>query len=361
MSVLLATEVAFPEHRVSQEEVTDHIGRWLEDAGRDARRIRAILANAGVAERHAVLSPDELFRPRDLGERNALYTQHAPRLAEQATRRVLERLDLSSECIDLVTSVSCTGFMIPSLDAHLANRLPLNSRIRRMPLTLLGCAGGAMGLSHAHDHLGAHPAACGLVVAVELASLSFQSTDHSMAHLVSSALFGDGAGACILVGEASPLLRGRTDVVPRIRSTATCFFHASLEAMGFDVRTTGFHMILDARIPAFLAETIWPEVERFLAENGLEVGDVEHWLVHPGGRRILDTVEACLARGPQVLATSRRVLREHGNLSSASILALLRTFADEGGARTGERGLILAFGPGFNAELLLVEWGPAQA
>jgi len=355
MGVVLGTGTAFPEHAVPQAELARRVGAWLEGRGKSPQRILSVFENAGVEERRSALPLDELFTPRGFGARSADYARHAVDLAEEAARAALAEAGLATEEVALVTSVSCTGFLLPSIDAHLVNRLGLQEEVRRLPLTLLGCAGGAMGLSHTVDLLAARPETAALLVAVELPSHDFQLEDFSMAHLVSTALFGDGAVALIVGGSARPVPRGAA-ARPHVVATRTRFFPGTLGTMGFDVRDSGFHMVLDAKIPEFVGEVIWPEIERFLADTGTGVAGVDHFLVHPGGRAILDVLEERLQRGPEALALSRRVLREHGNLSSASVLMLLHEFERTVGGRPGERGLLVAFGPGFNAELIALEW-----
>ncbi len=355
MPRVLATACAWPRHRVDQATAAERIGVWLRQRGEDPRRIQRIFANSGVEARWSSLPFEDLFEARGMGARSHAYAEHAVTLAEEAARAALARSGVDARSIALVTSISCTGFLIPSVDAHLVNRLGLGPHVRRLPLTLLGCAGGAMGLAHTADLLRAHPDQAALIVAVELPSQNFQVDDLSMAHLVSSALFGDGAAAVVLGGDE---LTTNADAAchPRLLASRTHFFEDSLDVMGFDVRDSGFHMVLDARIPVFLDEVIWPEVEAFLADHGTSTAELDHFLVHPGGRAILDALEARIGRGPAAVAPSRALLREYGNLSSASVLALLDRFERGAEPQPGQRGLMLAFGPGFNAEMILLEW-----
>jgi len=362
MTRLLATELALPEREYPQEVIARRIGAWLEQHGHHPDRVLAILANSGVERRRSAFDLDELFAPRRMGARNAAYAAAALELGERAARRALEASALDPRELALICSVSCTGFMIPSLDAHLVNRLPLRADVRRLPLTLLGCAGGAMGLAHTALLLEARPREAALLVAVELPSQSLQSEDLSMAHLVSCALFGDGAAAVVLAGRERPVPAARSGEPrrprPHVLASGSSFFHGTLDAMGFDVRDSGFHMVLDRRIPELVSDTIWPAIERWVAAQGVDLRELDHFLVHPGGRRVLDAVEACLGRGPGAVEHSRAVLREQGNLSSVAVLSLLERVGRLGAPRAGQRGLLVAFGPGFNAEHLLLEWRP---
>ena len=356
MPCIAATEIALPRCSASQSEVGDWLASWLADRVPDPERVLRIVERSGVGQRYSVLPPDEVFQPRSFEARNRLYTEASIELAERVSRAALCSSDLPSGDVGLIVSVSCTGFMIPSVDAYLVNLLPLSRHIVRLPITELGCAAGAMGLSRSTDWLLAHPESSALLVSVELPSLSFQPEDLSMAHLVSCALFGDGAAGVVLHGAESPhARRGQPEVV----ASRTCFFYDTLRLMGFEVRQTGFHMLLDPGIPDLIRTAIWPALEEFLDDQGLQLGDVDHWLIHPGGRRILDELESLIGRGADALRHSRRVLELYGNLSSGSVLFLLDEFRKQVTSCPGDRALLVAFGPGFNAEMLLLEWPPA--
>lgn len=353
MPRVVAAQIALPEYVGSQAAVAEALRPWIQERVSDPRRILDILANAGVATRRSVLPVADVFLERTFEERNALYVEHGVDLTLEAARNVLAAAGAGPELVDVVTTVSCTGFMIPSVDAWLANQLPLRADVRRVPITELGCAAGAMGLGCTAELLTAYPQRCGLLTSVELSSVNFQPTDASMAHLVSCALFGDGAAGVLLAGDESPLAAGPG---PRIVRSGTRFFHDTMGMMGFEVKDSGFHMVLDVRVPELLRQELGAAFAGFLGEDGRTLADIDHFLIHPGGRRILDDLEELLGRGPDAVALSRHVLREHGNLSSASVLFLLHEFLEADVARPGDVGLLAAFGPGFAAELVLLEW-----
>ena len=334
------------------------MSRWLSGRTPHAEKVLRILGRSGVETRRMVVPLAELFRQGGFGERNRNYIRHAKELALDVSRAALQSAGVAPETIDLIVTSSCTGFMIPSVDAHLANELPLNDRIRRLPITELGCAGGAMALSHTDDILRGRSDPAALVVAVELSSLNAQREDFSMAHMVSGALFGDGAAAVLVTGEDSEFA-AKHPHAPRIVEHTTAFFHDTIDAMGFRLESTGFHMILDASIPDMLEEHLPGALDALVTKCGLQLEDIDHILMHPGGRRILDTAEAILDRGPSALRHSRELLAQYGNLSSASIFALLHKFLESGDAGPGDRAILAAFGPGFNAELILLEWPAA--
>ena len=207
MTRLLSTAVAFPKGEVTQTAMAEAISRWLTGREADLPKILRILQRSGVERRQLVVPLEELFRQDEFGTRNRVYIEHAVELAAEVARAALREAAVASESIDLVTTASCTGFMIPSLDAHLANVLPFRRGIRRLPITELGCAGGAMALTYTADILRGQPDAVALVVAVEISSVNAQPDDMNMANLVSCALFGDGAAAVLLAGEESELAR----------------------------------------------------------------------------------------------------------------------------------------------------------
>jgi len=239
--------------------------------------------------------------------------------------------------------------MIPSLDAYLANTLGFSAHVKRLPLTELGCAAGASALARASDYLCAFPEHTVLVVAVELPSLTFQIHDLSAANIVSSALFGDGAAAVLLRG-------GTMTGKPRVLTTESTLFPRTTGLMGFALKDAGLHILLSAEIPEVVCAEVPELLEKFLGRQGLAIADLSHFLLHPGGRRVLDGLAQCLELATEQTAVSRAILRDYGNLSSASVLFILDRFLTTKHARPGDLGLLLAFGPGFSAEVLLLRW-----
>ena len=349
MSTLLASAVRSGKFEYAQATVKQHVRAWLNGEGTRHERILSAFDSALVERRSSVVPIEEVFRARSFGASNDLYIRHAVDLATDVAQRALERAGVAPRDVDFFVSASCTGFMIPSLDAHVAERLRMKPALRRLPITEHGCAGGAVALAQAHDHLLAHKDHRALVVSVELPSLTFQAGDRAPGNVVSSALFGDGAAAVVL--SATPAA-GR----PRIVRTGSRRFENSLDWMGFDLRDSGLHVRLSPEIPRQVRAAAKELVAGFLEEAGLGLADVDHFLFHPGGRKILEAFEQTLALPEQALAASRRVLRDHGNLSSATVLYIVDDYLSRSIGRAGEKGLLLAFGPGFGAEFLLLEW-----
>jgi alkylresorcinol/alkylpyrone synthase len=349
MATVCATATAHPPYRYDQKEIWDALPVWLAEGERLLPLARRVFANAAVQTRYGCRPLRELVHPLSVAEASVLYQRQARALGGQVARACLGRAGVDPGAVELVITTSCTGFMIPSLDAYLANALGFSPHVKRLPVTELGCAGGAAALARAFDYLRAFPDHTALAVAVELPSLTFQARDLSAANVVSSALFGDGAAAVLLRGAA---VRGR----PRILAAESTLFPHTTGLMGFELKDSGLHIVLSADIPEVVCAEVPNLVERFLDRQGLTVPDLTHFLLHPGGRRVLDGLAQCLNLSAEQTAVSRAVLRDYGNLSSVSVLFILDRFLTTGHTRPGDLGLLLAFGPGFSAEALLLCW-----
>ncbi|MBI3304001.1 MAG: type III polyketide synthase [Deltaproteobacteria bacterium] len=349
MATICATATAHPPHRYDQDEILDSLPLWLAEDERLLPLARRVFANAAVQTRYGCRPLLDLVNPLSVTEASVLYQQHARALGEQVARACLARAEVDPGAVDLIITTSCTGLMIPSLDAYLANALGFSPHVKRLPVTELGCAAGAAALARAFDYLCAFPDQTVLVVAVELPSLTFQVRDLSAANVVSSALFGDGAAAVLLRGK--PMAKK-----PRILATESMLFPQTIGLMGFDLKDAGLHIVLSAEIPEVVCAKVPGLVERFLDRLGLTLNNLTHFLLHPGGRRVLDGLAHCLGLSPERTAVSRAILRDYGNLSSTSVLFILDRFLTTEHTRSGNLGLLLAFGPGFSVEALLLRW-----
>jgi alkylresorcinol/alkylpyrone synthase len=325
-----------------------YFGRVFEIPERRIEAMMSIVDNAAVQKRHSIFPIDYTVQPRPLAQTNNEYIDHAIKLGREASEKCLCRAGLRADEIDLIITVSCTGFMIPSLDAHLIQLMGFRCNVRRMPFTELGCAAGAMALSRAADFLTSHPDANVLIISVELPSLTFQRKDISQANLISSILFGDGAAAVIVTGQPKP--------GPRILVTETYTFPDSLNAMGFDLRDSGFHILLSKDVPEMIGAKIKDLVHGFLERHGKTRADIKGWILHPGGARLLGNIEQELGLCKCDTQPSWDVLGTVGNLSSATILFILQEWLEKRPLKTGEHALAAAFGPGFSAEFLLLQW-----
>jgi len=349
MATLCATATAHPSHRYERDEVIRSLPLWLERDQRLLALARRVFENAAVQTRYGCRPLLDLARPLSLTDTSQLYQRSARALGEQVVHDCLTQANVAPRAVDLIISTSCTGFMIPSLDVYLANHFGFSPQVKRLPVTELGCAAGAMALARAADYLRAFPQQTVLVVAVELPSLTFQLHDLSAANVVSSALFGDGAAAVLLSGKGQ---KGK----PQIIATESTLFPHTTEVMGFELKDSGFHIILSTEIPELVRMEVPGLVARFLGQHGYTVKDVTHFLLHPGGRRVLEGLVSALGITTAHTEVSRTILRDYGNLSSAAVLFILDQFLKHEQTHSGELGLLLAFGPGFSAETMLLRW-----
>lgn len=345
---IAATSTALPEHSVTQDEAKFHIGRVFSIGPKWLDAMMEVIQNSQVKQRYFVNPLERIVTPRPLGEVSREYQEHAVRLGKQVAAECLERADLQPRDIDVLITVSCTGVMIPSVDAHLINEMGFRQDVRRLPITELGCAGGAAALSMARDFLLANPGANVLVICIELSSLTFQRGNLTQANLISTVLFGDGAAAAILTG--------RDGEGPRILDTSTYLFPNSLDAMGFDLKEGGLHIVLSKDVPQMIREKIKGLVTAFLGRHSLCKEKISAFVLHPGGQKLMLYMEEELGLKPQQTEFSWSVLRECGNLSSASVIFVLHEWLTKRNLGAGAYGLMAAFGPGFSAEMLLLQW-----
>jgi alkylresorcinol/alkylpyrone synthase len=346
--MIVATATALPPYTMTREDVKYYMGRVFDIPERRLEALMAIADNAQVNKRYSIFPIEYTVEPRPLSKTNDEYIEHAVKLGRQAAEECLQRAGLRPDEVDLIITVSCTGFMIPSLDAHLINLMGFRSNVRRMPFTELGCAAGAMALGRAADYLKANPGGNVLIISVELPSLTFQRKDISQANLISSILFGDGAAAVLVSGKAG---KG-----PKILVSETYTFPDSLGAMGFDLRDSGFHILLSKDVPEMIAAKIRGLVDGFLERHGRKQEDIKGWILHPGGARLLGNVEKELGLCKCDTQPSWDILGNVGNLSSATILFILQEWLEKRPLKSGEYALAAAFGPGFSAEFLLLQW-----
>jgi alkylresorcinol/alkylpyrone synthase len=353
MATLLALERYLPPFRYPQEEVTDWVKAWLADDP-SAARLLSVYASAGVKTRASVVPIEQVFHPGDFETQNDVYARTAREAAVDLARRALDRAELTPQDVGIVVSVSCTGFMIPAVEAYVADALGMGPRLVRLPITESGCAGGVVALARARDYLAAHPDQVALVLALEFASLTFQRWDRSATNVVSTAIFGDGGAAAVLAGERHPRAQGCP--LARVVDAESVFFPGTTHLMGFHLRNQGLQIILDRELAPFVRRHVDGVVQSFLSSRGLKREDVTRWILHPGGRRIIEVMAERLGLAEEDLAATEAVLSEHGNMSSVTVLFVLDEILRNGRVRCGEKGVLGAFGPGFGAEFALLEF-----
>lgn len=345
---VLAVGTALPERVYGQDEVRRHCEAAL--AGTPAGRRTDIFARAGVESRALVETPEYYFAGHSFEKRNDDFLRYAELLARRALEAALEEAGAGYADLSHLFTVTTTGLLTPSLDARLAQALPVRRTLKRTPLFGVGCAGGAVALSRAFEYLRGHPTETVAVLSVELCSLTFLPKDGTMTQLVAAALFGDGAACAVLCGEKSPLAaRARLRVVDNESS----LIPDSLHVMGWEFGGDGMRLVLSTDAPAIVEKHVAGALAPLLERNGVGVGELEDLVLHPGSGRILDAVERALGLAPERVEPSRAFLRRNGNLSSASVLFILRERLAAGG-REGAWGLLAALGPGFACEALLL-------
>jgi alkylresorcinol/alkylpyrone synthase len=286
-------------------------------------------------------------------ERNNAYIETALSLGERTICDLLDQVGVNPQEIDQLTTVSTTGIAVPALDARLMNRIPFAREMKRLPLFGLGCLGGAASIARTADYLQGHPKEAVIIFAVELCSLTIQREDLSLANLVASGLFGDGSVAVLMVGEEHPLAQPG---LPRVIDSRSHFFPQTEHIMGWDLTNSGFKVMLSADIAELAHSEVRPILETFLGKHNLTLADIDRWLVHPGGPKVIEALQDGLGLREHALALSWESLAEVGNISSASVLLILDKTMKGLPPEPGEVGVLMAMGPAFSAELVLLQW-----
>ncbi len=351
MSRVVAVAPTFPEHVHPQADVTATLGPLLA-ADPDRRRLLARLhASSGVRSRHLALPLDQYAGLTSFGLANDHFVRIGTELAERAATQALRASGIDPAEVDFLMVTSVTGVAAPSIDAALVPRVGLRPDVKRLPSFGLGCSGGAGGIARVHDYLAGHPDGVGLLVSVELCSLTIQHGDGSTANLVASGLFGDGAAAVVMVGDEHPT---RSPDAPVVLDTRSRLHPGTQDGLGWRVTDSGFRIVLSAGLPALIEESLGQEVVGLLEPYDLKPRDVAAWIVHAGGPRILEAVARALDLDHDALTLSRRSLASVGNVSSASVLHVLSLALED--HSPGGVAVMMAFGPGVSTDLVLLRW-----
>lgn len=350
MSVTIkAVSKALPAYSRSTADILPLLDSWLIDQDdRFIRKVKKIFEGAAVDKRYSIMAPEDVFSDLSFEERNNIYVREGIKLGAECLETALEKASWQAQDLDYIITVSCTGIMIPSLDAYLINLLKLRQDIVRLPVTEMGCAAGVSGMIYGKNFLKANPGKRAAVIAVESPTATFQLNDYSMANIVSAAIFGDGA-ACVLLSS------DKEDTGPEILAEEMYHFYDAEEMMGFKLTDTGLQMVLDVAVPETIANHFPDIIHPFLKKNGFEINDINHLIFHPGGKKIIQTVEELFGQLGKNINDTKEVLRLYGNMSSATVLYVLERMMDKK-PMPGEKGLMLSFGPGFSAQRILLQW-----
>ncbi len=353
MARIAAVSPALPEFVYPQSEITDVIAPMVtSDRSRQAV-LRRMHSSSRVDTRHLVMPIERYRDATTFTESNGMFIEVAADLTERALRDALDMAGLLPQDVDYIMFTSVTGISAPSIDALLVSRLGLRADVKRVPMYGLGCVAGAAGIARVDDYLAGHPDGVAVLLAVELCSLTFQPGDDSMANLVATGLFGDGAAAVVMVGDERA--KRMSTPGPEVIDARSQLYPDTEEVIGFNASETGFRIVLTAKVSEVIERNFGGDADAFLFANGLTVDDIGTWIAHPGGPRVLESFQSSLGLADGILDNSWRSLARVGNLSSASVLHIL---ADEllTPKRPGEYGLMFALGPGVSAELVLLRW-----
>jgi len=350
MSVkIISVATQLPPYSRTTAEIIPFLKVWLSgQEERYQRKVIKLFENAEVERRFSIMDAEEVFLRTSFEEKNDVYKRETIKLAEGALTKALKKSNLVPTDIDFIITVSCTGIMIPSVDAYLINTLEMKQDIVRLPVTEMGCVAGVSGMIYAKNFLKANPNKRAVVIAVESPTSTFQIEDYSMVNIVSAAIFGDGCACTVLSSYEE-------EQGPEIIDEAMYHFYNAEHMMGFELKKSGLQMVLDKEVPEKIATHFPKFVHPFLERNNLSIEDVDHLIFHPGGKKIVQTIEELFGSLGKNIDITKSVLKDYGNMSSATVLYVLERFMDQG-VKKGDIGLMLSFGPGFTAQRLLLRW-----
>jgi alkylresorcinol/alkylpyrone synthase len=343
---LQGVATAVPSHLMHQTDVQQRLGSIFHEHGQEALRFLPVFDNAGIERRYSCMPVAWYEQDHSWSDRNPLYLQHAVALLREAAEGALVDAGLEAGDIDGIVVVSTSGIATPSLDAMLMEKMAFRRDVLRLPIFGLGCAGGVIGLARAARLAKAEPGERILFLVVEPCALTFCRNDFSKSNVVATALFGDGAAAAVV---------GCDGEGPIVSAAGEHTWPDTLDVMGWDVADEGLRVIFSRDIPALIRERLAPALHAFLGRHGLKPDDVDEWLCHPGGAKVLDALEDVLGRQRGALHHSRATLRDYGNMSAVTVMFVLQRALSNGGI--GRRALLSALGPGFTAAFLLLEDG----
>lgn len=347
MARITGVATAVPPYVLDQSDISARLRAQFSESA-VVSRLLPVFANTGIERRYSCVPVDWYYETHGWQDRNEIYLDFAQRLLEDAARAALHRAGRSVEDVDAIVVVSTTGIATPSLDALLMNRMPFKRTTRRLPIFGLGCVGGAVGIARAATLADANPGSTVLLLDVELCALWFRRDELTKSNIVATALFGDGAAAAVFTSEGDG---------PRVNASGEYTFASTLDIMGWDVAEDGLSAIFSRDIPQLVESELRGVIDAYLAESGLTRDDIDHFLSHPGGTKVIDALEHAFGRYNGALADSRAVLAEYGNMSSVTLLFVLERALERGALASNgwRRALLTAMGPGFTAAFVTLE------
>jgi alkylresorcinol/alkylpyrone synthase len=349
MASISSVALAFPEYAYSQQEITKALVTSMKCSPREGEVLERMHLSSSVERRSLALPLEAYGQLRDFTDANSIWIDQGLNLCEKAAKDAMQAAEISPADIDVVLFVSVTGIAAPSLDARLISRLGLRPDIKRIPIFGLGCVAGASGIARTAEMLAAAGHTTALFLSLELCSLTVQNEDRSLANFIASGLFGDGAAAIVMTSD--PEKRG-----VQVVDSASRVYPDSEDVLGWDIGSFGFRIVLAASLSELVHRHIGDEVDQLLARNNLQREDIALWIAHTGGPKVLDAIESSLGLATDALNESRNSLAERGNLSSASVLDALDRTLQSGKAKSGDWGVLMAMGPGFSSECILLRW-----
>ena len=349
---IAAVGSAFPPNYYDQDTLIAAFRELWGKRHYNPERLERLHRNVLVGGRHLALPLEQYAALDTWGKANDAWIEVAQEVGAAAVRQALACAGIEPAAVDVLYTATVTGVATPSLDARLVNRLRLSPAVKRVPIFGLGCLAGAAGVARAADYLAGHPREVAVLLSVELCSLTLQPADLSIPNLIASGLFGDGAAAVVLVGAE----RSEGAPGPRVVASRSSFYYDTERVMGWDISEKGFQVVLSAEVPEMVRQHLRRDVDGFLADHGLSRADIGSWVAHPGGPKVLETMQEVLELPASALGVTWRSLRDVGNLSSTSVLLVLEETMAHHRPPAGSLGLLLAMGPGFCSELVLLRW-----
>ncbi|HHZ16952.1 MAG TPA: 3-oxoacyl-[acyl-carrier-protein] synthase III C-terminal domain-containing protein [Peptococcaceae bacterium] len=352
MPFIASVGTALPPYEVGQAESKNFARQLFQDSFGDVERLLKVFESTRIEKRHFCMPPEWFAEEHSWEEKNNLFIENAICLGAEAISACLRKQDLKAADIDVMVYVNSTGIATPSIDAYLANLLGMKADLVRMPLWGLGCAGGAAGLARGFDLALAHPHRKIIVCCIELCGLTFVFNDRSKANFIAASLFADGAAAALIIGDEVMM---NNETMPQILSSASFTWPDTLEVMGWHVQNEGMMVIFSKDIPSLVLRYLRPQVENYARCQNLSLADISRYIVHPGGTKVMEAYEGALELAPDALDLVKEVLKNHGNMSSCTIFYILEKELERR-HQPGEYGLMLALGPGFSCEQVMLKW-----